>query len=113
MIAELGYEAASVADGEEALTQFSDARQLGRDFRAVILDLTVPGRMGGLEAAAQIRKVDPAVPIFVASGYASGAVMADPASHGLAGSIRKPFTLGELGEVLSRLETMAPDTEPA
>ncbi len=112
MVGELGYEAVSSADGEEALRMFVEARRAGRPFRAVILDLTVPGGMGGLETAAEMRRVDPAIPIFVASGYVSGSIMADPGAHGLAGSIRKPFTLGELSAVLAPLADPRPAEQP-
>jgi PAS domain S-box-containing protein len=103
MVAELGYEAVTSADGEEALRKLAEARESGRGFRGVILDLTVPGGMGGLQAAAEIRKLDPDLPVIVASGYASGAIMSDPRASGFAGSIRKPFTLSELAQALSLL----------
>jgi len=57
--------------------------------------------MGGVEAAAEIRKFDSEIPVFVASGYADDSVMRSPSDYGFTASLRKPFTIAELSEMLT------------
>jgi CheY-like chemotaxis protein len=102
MLALFGYEPVAVADGREAIAAFSQAKLDGRPFRAVILDLTVPGAMGGSEAAVAIRQMDAAVPLFLATGYAEATIVAKPPEFGFTDSISKPFTIAELGSMLER-----------
>jgi PAS domain S-box-containing protein len=102
MLARLGYEVVSVSNAEAALAEFARAVDRGEPFRAVILDLTVPGGMGGIEVAAEIRKRDAQVRLFVASGYADNAAMQNPRDHGFTGSLRKPFTMSELTDLFVR-----------
>ncbi len=102
MCESLGYGAVSTSDGQEVTRVFADERATGRPFAAVILDLTVPGGMGGAEAIHLIRKIDVDVPVFVSSGYADDPVMANPTQHGFTDSLCKPFTRSELAELLRR-----------
>ena len=101
----LGYEAVTVGDGEEAIATYRRCRTSETDapFDAVILDLTVPGGMGGLEAGRELRKIDPSVKTIVSSGYAEDPVLAAPKTHGFNGAIRKPYLVRELGEELYRV----------
>ena len=92
----LGYELVTVADGQAAIKAFKEARSYGRTFAAVVLDLTVPGGMGGVEAAGAIRALDPEVPIYASSGYNDGPVMTEYAAYGFSGIIPKPYSLDEL-----------------
>ena len=75
----------------------------GWPYLAVILDLTVPGGMGGQEAARIIRQRDPALPLFVSSGYAEDPVIAEPGRYGFTGSLRKPFSVAELAKLLANV----------
>jgi len=97
-----GYEVAAVADGESAVQLFTEEKNAGRPFKAVIFDLTIPGAMGGKEAIAQIRKIDQEVAAFVSSGYSVDPVVANPREFGFWGSIPKPFTFSELQETLDK-----------
>ncbi len=102
MLEKLGYEAVCVTNGQEALETFSKAGENEQAFTAVILDLTVPGGMGGLETITEIRKTDSDIPVFVASGYASEPVMASPQDYGFTASIAKPFKTQDLKQVLEQ-----------
>jgi PAS domain S-box-containing protein len=99
----LGYEVVAVADGAEAVARYEAARLGGSPFQAVILDLTVPGGMGGAEAMARLRQVHPDVKAIVSSGYASNSVMADHDLHGFSDVLEKPWRVEELGAVLDRV----------
>ena len=103
MIDLLGYEVEEVSEGAEAVERYRQARAEGRPFVVVILDLTVPGGMGGEETLKAIREVDPGVKAIVFSGYSTDAIMSDYKRHGFAGIITKPFRIEALGEVLSRV----------
>jgi PAS domain S-box-containing protein len=102
MATRLGYEAVSAADGLEAVRILAEEAAAGRRFRAAIVDLTVHGGMGGIEAVARLKKVDPSLPVIVASGYAPGPALTSPEKLGFCGALPKPFTLGELSAVLAR-----------
>jgi PAS domain S-box-containing protein len=99
----LGFGVTSTANGEQAVAEFVRAQAEGTPYLAVILDLTVPGGMGGQEAARIIRQRDPAVPLFVSSGYAEDPVVAQPGRYGFTGSLRKPFSVVEITQLLANV----------
>jgi CheY-like chemotaxis protein len=101
MMGQLGYEAECTSDGEEAVKLYLRARESGREFVAVLLDLTVPGRMGGKEAAAELRRIDPSAKLIVSSGYADAPILAEFQKYGFDDVIRKPYTLADLSDVLA------------
>lgn len=97
-----GYAVKTAADGEAAVELVAAAGAAGEALTAAILDLTVPGGMGGREAAEAIRRLAPDLPLFVISGYAEDPVLHDPQAHGFTGSLRKPFRNEELYALLQR-----------
>ncbi|MBI2839986.1 MAG: PAS domain S-box protein [Acidobacteria bacterium] len=100
MLLLLGYEVVSANDGTEAVDAYRDALSAGRPFCTVILDLTVPGGMGGRETVMELLKVDAAVRAVATSGYSDGPVIADCMDRGFCGFIAKPCTLEELARAL-------------
>jgi CheY-like chemotaxis protein len=102
MVESLGYDVVCRRDGAEAVDLYVKQTGAGREFAAMILDLTIRGGMGGKEAVAEIRKFDKKVPVFVASGYADDPVMRDPMKFGFTASICKPFTMAELARMLGQ-----------
>ncbi|MEW6221342.1 MAG: response regulator, partial [Thermodesulfobacteriota bacterium] len=103
MLAELGYRVALATDGAEAVTLFRQATAEGRRFSLVILDLTVPGGMGGRQALPHLLALDPQARVVVSSGYSSDPILAEPRRHGFAAVVLKPYDLAELGRVLDRV----------
>jgi len=99
----LGYKVDLAEHGEEALARCAAARARGRPYHAVIMDLTVPGGMGGKEAVARLREMDSHVPVVVSSGYSEDPVLADYRAYGFQAVVRKPYRLQELGRALERL----------
>jgi two-component system, cell cycle sensor histidine kinase and response regulator CckA len=97
----LGYQAVVCADGKDAVTLYKACQEAGNPFLAVILDLTVPGGMGGVEAAQQILALDPKAKLIVSSGYSYDPVMARHKSYGFSGAVAKPYKADELGHELS------------
>jgi CheY-like chemotaxis protein len=102
MLSAMGFSVRTARDGEEALNAFKKSLEAGSPFDAIILDLTVPGGMGGRDAAMLIRDLSPNVVLIASSGYSDDPVMADPAHFGFTASLKKPYARGELAEVLAR-----------
>lgn len=100
MLEHLGYSTVLTKDGDEALTAFSQNAMSDRPFKAIILDLTVPGGMGGEQTIKEIRKLDNTIPVFVSSGYSEDPIISRPEDFGFTASIRKPFQIKELSEML-------------
>jgi CheY-like chemotaxis protein len=96
----LGYEAVVTSDGEEAVAQYGDALERGEPFGVVILDLTVPGGIGGRRTLELLRAIDPDVRAIVSSGYSDDPVMANYLDYGFCGVVAKPYTLAELQAAL-------------
>lgn len=99
----LGYEVRSARDGAEAIALYQHAAAAGRNFDAVLLDLTVSGGMGGIETAARLKEFDPTVKLIVSSGYSDAAVMANFREHGFDDVIPKPWQAAQISEVLERV----------
>jgi CheY-like chemotaxis protein len=100
MLKSLGYSVVTVGDGAAAVDEFAKHSESSERFRAVLLDLTIPGAMGGKEAAQKLRSIDDSIPLIVTSGYAEDPVMADPAAYGFDASLRKPFAKSDLSTLL-------------
>ena len=100
MLKALGYSVVCTANGQEALAVFAAETKGGRPFTAVMLDLTVPGGMGGKEATAMLRQWNSDIPVFVISGYAEDPIMAAPGNFGFTASISKPFQTADLANLL-------------
>jgi CheY-like chemotaxis protein len=100
MARRLGYETTSVPDGEAALTAYVQAATEQRPFDLVIMDLTVPGGMGGREAVQRLHEIYPDARVIVSSGYSDDASMAEYAQCGFIASLAKPYTMQELERVL-------------
>jgi two-component system cell cycle sensor histidine kinase/response regulator CckA len=97
----LGYDAVLTHDGTEALAEYQTARAAGRPFSAVILDLTIPGGMGGKETMRRLREIDPGVRAIVSSGYSNDAVIADFRAHGFVAMVAKPYRMEDLAKALT------------
>lgn len=105
VLGKLGYDVETACDGAEAIALYEEAKARGTGFEAVLLDLTVSGGMGGLEAASKLKELDPDAKLVVCSGYSDATVMADHAAHGFSGVIQKPWTTGEIAAVFESLLT--------
>jgi PAS domain S-box-containing protein len=103
ILSTLGYEVALARDGAEAIRLYQMARDSSRPFDAVLLDLTVPGGMGGAEALERLREIDPWIKAIVSSGYSHDPIMADYATYGFKAVVAKPYTVQDLRSVLRRV----------
>ncbi len=96
----LGYTTELVEDGDAALEAYRAAQVSGDPFDAVILDLTIPGGLGGLETLRRLLGIDRQTCALVSSGYSNDPVLANYESYGFAGRLTKPYRVQDLSEAL-------------
>ncbi|WP_224960888.1 ABC transporter substrate-binding protein [Geomonas subterranea] len=100
MLEQLGYSSTTCCEGSEAVELYRTARQNGGRYDAVIMDLTIPGGMGGKEAARRILELDPQACLIVSSGYSNDPVMSEYREHGFRATLSKPYTVKDVARVL-------------
>jgi PAS domain S-box-containing protein len=98
-----GYEVETTADGAEAIVKYRQAATGGNPFDAVIMDLTIPGGMGGKEAIQELLAFDPNAAVVVSSGYATDPIMSEYKKYGFSAVIAKPYSIKQLQQTISNL----------
>ena len=96
----LGHDAVLVADGEEAINKYQELQANGTPVDLVIMDLTIPGGMGGREASKKLLQIAPETKIIVVSGYSNDPLMANYREYGLSAAVAKPFDLARLKKAI-------------
>jgi PAS domain S-box-containing protein len=102
-LAHVGYVAVAAADGQTAVDLYAAALKESHPFDVVLLDLTVRGGMGGLEAMTALLALDPKVNVIVMSGYTQETILRDYARHGFSAALTKPFELHKLIAAIVRV----------
>jgi len=102
MLVHLGYEVEFASDGNMAIHLYRQAYEAGQPYTATIMDLTIPGGIGGREAIHHLKEIDPLVVALVSSGYSNDPVIASPEQFGFKGMVAKPYNLSDLGKALER-----------
>ena len=100
LLERLGFQVVVAVDGQQAIDRYTEALSSRARFDLVIMDLTVPGAMGGKECMLALRKLDPAVKGLVSSGYSSDPIMANFRAHGFNGMVAKPYRLTDLAKAI-------------
>lgn len=100
MLEDLGHKVSLSIDGKSAIQTFIKARNDGSMFDLIIMDLTIPGGMGGMDAFKEIRKIDQEVKVIVSSGYSNDPTMANYRDHGFSAALPKPFNFSAISKVL-------------
>jgi PAS domain S-box-containing protein len=103
MLQHMGFEVDAAVNGDEAIRLYRKARESNRPYDAVIMDLTIPGGMGGKEAMGILREFDPGIVAIVSSGYSNDPIMAQYREHGFMDMVAKPYIYEDLEEVLNRV----------
>lgn len=107
-----GHRVTTVAEGKEAVGLWQRAMEQGHPYDMAILDLTVPGGLGGRDVIEGIRRIDPVARAIASSGYATDPVMDRYAEFGFAGRISKPFHIKELLDIVGSLQQSGPVLTP-
>lgn len=102
MLERLGHSVQAASTSAEALSAFESARANGSPFEVVLVDLTLPGDLGGSAVVQRLRARDPAAKFIVMSGYSVDPMRAESERLGLVGTLQKPFTIDALSHMLAR-----------
>ncbi len=102
-LSRLGYEVAEAETAQEGVNLYRERMMAGQRFDVVILDLTLPGGMGGKEALKKLIEIDPTVNAIVSSGYAMDSTMSRYQDFGFRGVIAKPYEASELGRIVKEV----------
>ena len=100
MLTIFGHDVVLAADGNEAIAAFKNADP---PIDLIIMDLTIPGGMGGKEAVQEILNMDKTAKIIVSSGYSNDPIMANYKDYGFSGAIVKPFQVQELTDIINKV----------
>ncbi len=103
----LGYQVITARDGREAIELYKAAKESGQPIDAIIMDLTIPGGLGGKEAIGILRQYDPDVKAIVSSGYNDDPIMADYRKFGFCGAICKPYKAPQMAKILQEILSAA------
>lgn len=112
LLPSLGYSVWLAKDGEEAIAMYKKSINAGEPFDAVIMDLTVPGAMGGKEAVKKLLAIDPKAKVIVSSGYSNDPIMSEYAKYGFKDVIVKPYKVADLSDTLGRVIHSASNVNP-
>ena len=111
-LSELGYKVEVARSGDQAVNLYRRAEATSTPIDLVILDLTVRGGMGGVEAAQQILKINGQARLIVSSGYSSDEALSDPVAHGFQAAVLKPYDVRTLGRAVAKCLGNADSREP-
>ena len=103
MLTALGYEAAMAEDGDTAVAMYREAMEAGRKFDLVILDLVIPGGIGGKEVVGMLRQLDPELKAVISSGYTNDPVVMNYTRYGFDDALSKPYSLTDLRDKLAKM----------
>ncbi len=105
MLQTLGYQVVLTQTGAETVDIVRQSASEGQSFDILLLDITIPGGMGGVETMKELLKISPDICAVVTSGYSDDPVLSNFRDYGFSGCIAKPFSLEELRSVLERVRS--------
>jgi len=111
MLKAMDCEIVLTSNGSEAVAAYVDALDNDTPFDLVIMDITIPGGMGGKETIRELLKIDPDIKAIISSGYSNDPVMSEYQKHGFKAVIAKPYKVEEMREMLDMVlkEEVFPD----
>jgi len=108
LLERLGHDVRAVGNGQEVVAEYLRASAAGTHYDVVVLDLTVPGGMGGLAALKELRQQQPEVRAIVSSGYSSDPVMANFRAYGFQGVVPKPYKIEDFSRTVQAVLAQPP-----
>ena len=98
-----GYSVSETEEGSETVSTYHERFKSGKPFDLIIMDLSIPNGMGGVDAIKEIRKINPDVKAIVSSGYSDDPVMSNPKEYGFDAVLPKPYKPQELSSLVKKL----------
>jgi PAS domain S-box-containing protein len=103
LLSHFGYRSSVARDGDEAIALYKEAAARNDPFAVIIMDLTIPGGLGGKETISRLHEIDPFVKAVVSSGYSTDPIVANFRQYGFAGILTKPYTAAEMSEIIKKV----------
>ncbi|MGA2090248.1 MAG: PAS domain S-box protein, partial [Endomicrobiales bacterium] len=103
MLSKLGYYVETFSESDKAVERYQHTWGTQESFDAVILDITIPGYLGGKEVLDLLKKVNPAVKAVISSGYSADPIIAQFKQYGFLAALPKPYNIEEASAVLNKL----------
>jgi PAS domain S-box-containing protein len=103
LLKKAGYTAVCAANGTQALEFYKESLAHNDPFTVTIMDLTIPGGMGGKETVKQLREIDPTAKVIVFSGYSNDPIFSKYREFGFDGVLSKPFSIEEFMRTISEV----------
>ena len=97
-----GHQCCEAADGREAIERFRQARQNGAPFDLVLMDLAIPGGMGGAETVRELLRIESDAKVVVTTGSGTDPILDNYSLHGFCGVLNKPFRISDLQDLIER-----------
>ncbi len=98
-----GYMVDTALEGDEAANKYETAMKRGEPFDLAILDLTIPGGMGGKKTLERLKVIDPDVSAVVSSGYSNDPILSEYERYGFSECIVKPYKINELLRIVNKV----------
>ncbi|MCP4023641.1 MAG: response regulator, partial [Desulfobacteraceae bacterium] len=102
IIKKFGFEVGLASEGLQAVEMYEQALKTDAPFDLVLMDLTIPGGMGGKEAVQKVLSIDRKAKVIVISGYSNDPVLANFEEYGFKGMLEKPFKIEELKKIIEK-----------
>lgn len=103
MLKQLNYAAACARDGAQAIEMYQRAQDMGKSYEVIIMDLTIPGGMGGEQTIGQLLQINKRAKVIACSGYANSQIMSKYKQMGFKGFISKPYNIEQLEKILGEV----------
>ncbi len=103
LLRKTGYNVECVSNGDDALRVYNDAFTANDPFKFVLMDLTIPGGMGGKETVTKIKEFDENAKVIVFSGYSNDPILSNFKEYGFDGVLKKPFSTDELLSLIQNI----------
>ena len=102
MLTSIGYEVTTVNNGTNAIIKYKEAFY-NKKFDCVILDLTIPGDIGGNELLEELRKFDKDIKAIISSGYSNNTILSNYKNYGYSGALSKPFHIEDVSRIIEKV----------
>lgn len=100
LLERIGFHVDYAINGTQVLEKFKDAKDDGREYEVMLLDLVIPNGMGGKETVKKLKQIDDSIKTIAMTGYSNDPILAHPDKFGFTGALQKPFNLAELKEMI-------------